>query len=71
MLVILLYKAAPCAHTRAQVRIRALFHSPLKLVLQIVRKQEVGNKYIPFDYVFSCPCNKEPPRTHEPLQRGE
>jgi hypothetical protein len=44
MLVILLYKAAPCAHTHEQVRIRALFLSPLKLVLQIVRQQEVGRR---------------------------
>jgi hypothetical protein len=44
MLVILVYKAAPCAHTRAQVRICALFLSPLKLVLQIVRQHEVGRR---------------------------
>jgi hypothetical protein len=30
------------AHTRAQVRIRALFPSPLKLMLQIVRQHEFG-----------------------------
>jgi hypothetical protein len=59
-------------HTSAQVRLRVLSVSPLKLMLQIMRQQKFGRRIgtPPSDYVLSCPCNNETPRSRKPLQQG-
>jgi hypothetical protein len=56
----------------AHAHLCALSINPLKLMLQIVRQQKIDRRTIMHqsDYGFSCPCNKEPPSTHKPLQRG-
>jgi hypothetical protein len=69
-----LYLKQRHARSSAHARLRALFLSPLKLMLQFVTAedwQETKHTHpTPSDYVFSCPCNKETPKTRKPLKEG-
>jgi hypothetical protein len=49
-------------------------YSPQTYVV-ILRQQKIGRKQSTYkfhhsDYVLSCPCNKETPKTSEPLREG-
>jgi hypothetical protein len=63
------------AHKCACASTRAFTESPQTYVV-ILRQQNIGRKKThahstPSDYVFSCPCNKETPKTRKPLREGD
>jgi hypothetical protein len=60
MIYIFISKAAPCTPKRA------FQQSPQDKIDG--RTSTHTSHSIPSDYIFSCPCNREPPRTHTPLQ---
>jgi hypothetical protein len=35
-----------------------------------LQENKAHTHYTQYDYVFSCPCNKETPKIIKPLQRG-
>jgi hypothetical protein len=76
MIYIFISKAASCMPISAHARLRALFLSTLKLMLSFwdnrsLAENKANAHSTSSDYVFSCPCNKETPKTSKPLRQGD